>query len=132
VEPEDVVHVLRNVHEAVRPDGLVLEIHPLGIDMPVCAGRRGLGFVDVSEFAVIAEGVDAAVDGLVDDGLLDELARRERHVVERFDTGDEAVEELCRWEDLHAPEELLQQLREAEERPIELVEAVGYRLLRRV
>ena len=41
METEDVVHVLRNVQQAVRPGGSVLDTHPLGVDMPVLAGPHG-------------------------------------------------------------------------------------------
>jgi len=126
------VHVLRNVHQAVRPGGLVLEIHPLGIDIPIRAGSRGLGFIEASDFAVVVEGVDAAVDALVAEGTLEDCETRKRHIVERFDTADEAVEELSTWDDLRPSDDLLDQVRTAEERPIDLVETIGYRLLRRV
>ena len=126
------MHVLRNVHQSVRPAGRMLDIHPLGIDMPVLAGGCGLGFVDASEFAAVVDGVDAAADAVVAEGLFEELESRERHIVERFDTPDEAVEELSKWEDLHPPAELIERVRTAEELPIDVVEAVGYRLFKRV
>jgi hypothetical protein len=131
VETEDVVHVLRNVQRAVRPAGRVLDIHPLGIDMAVLAGPRGLGFVDASEFALVIEAMDEAVDQVVAEGLLEELLTLRRVVVERFDNPAEALEEAMGWTNLRLPTAVQRRLRATEEGPVEFVDTVRYRLFRR-
>jgi hypothetical protein len=130
VETEDVVHVLRNVQQAVRPGGSALDIHPLGIDMAVRAGPRGLGFVDASRFALVIAAMDEAVGEVVSEGLLEELRTVRRTIVERFDDSAEALEEAASWENLRLPAAVGRRLREAEERPVELVDTVRYRLFR--
>ena len=40
------MHVLRNVHRALVAGGRALDVHPVGTDIAVRAGSRGLGFVD--------------------------------------------------------------------------------------
>jgi hypothetical protein len=128
VETEDVVNVLRNVQQAVVLGGRMLDIHPLGLDMPVRAGPRGLGFVDASKFAGVIAAMDEGVDVLRAEGLITELASAARQVVERFDDAAEALEEADSWQNLRLPAAVRRRLREAEERPVELVDTVRYRL----
>lgn len=128
METEDVVHVLRNVQQAVRPGGRVLDIHPLGIDMAVLAGARGLGFIDAIRFALVIEAMDDAVGRLVSERLLEEVRTLRRLVVERFDDAAEALEEASSWENLRLPAAVARRLRDAEERPVDFVDTVRYRL----
>jgi hypothetical protein len=128
VETEDVVNVLRNVHKAVVPGGRMLDIHPLGVDMAVRAGRRGLGFLDTRKFAGVIAAMDAGVDVVRSEGLLEELRTLRRHVVERFDDPTEAFAEADSWENLRMPAAVKRRLREADERPIEFVDTMRYRL----
>jgi hypothetical protein len=128
VETEDVVHVLRNVQQAVAPGGRVLDIHPLGIDMAVRAGQRGLGFVDTRKFARVIEAMNAAVEQVCSEGLLEEQRTVRRLVVERYDDPDEALEEAAEWTNLRLPAGVARRLSQAEERPIEFVDTVRYRL----
>jgi hypothetical protein len=130
VETEDVVNVLRNVQSAVAPGGRVLDMHPLGIDMPVRAGPRGLGFVDAREFADVITAMDEGVAQVESEGLLEHLRATRRHVVERFDDAAEALEEVATWEYLRLPAIVKRRLREAEERPVELIDTVRYRLFK--
>jgi len=125
------VHVLRNVQQAVSPGGRVLDIHPLGIDMAVLAGSRGLGFIDTSEFALVIDAMDEAVEQIVTEGLLEELRTVRRVVVERFDDPAEALEEAAGWENLRLPTEVQRRLRAVEEGPVDFVDTVRYRLFRR-
>jgi hypothetical protein len=130
VETEDVVNVLRNVHRSVVPGGQMLDIHPLGLDMAMRAGPRGIGFVDASKFAGVIAAMDEGVDVLRAEGLITELRTERRHVVERFDDAAEALEEADSWEYLRLPAAVRRRLREADERPVELVDTVRYRLFR--
>ena len=125
------MHVLRNVQQAVSPGGRVLDIHPLGIDMAVLAGSRGLGFIDTSEFALVIDAMDEAVEQIVTEGLLEELRTVRRVVVERFDDTAEALEEAAGWENLRLPTEVQRRLRAVEEGPVDFVDTVRYRLFRR-
>jgi hypothetical protein len=130
VETEDVVHVLRHVQQAVRPGGSVLDIHPLGIDMAVRAGSRGLGFVDASAFALVVEAMNEAVEQVVSEGLLEEQRTLRRSVVERFDDSAEALEEAAGWTNLRLPPAVKRRLCDADQRPVEFVDTVRYRLFR--
>jgi hypothetical protein len=124
------VHVLRNVHGSLREDAFALDIHPLGVDMAVQAGSKGLGFVDVSDFAAVLGRMEQGVATLVREGLLVELRILRRHVVERFDTPEELIEEADGWEHLCLPAAVRRRVAAASGR-MELVDTVLYRLFRR-
>ena len=125
------MHVLRRVHRAVRPGGLVLDVHPLGLDFAVRAGRCGLGFVDTSRFAAVLDAMNEGLEQTVAEGLFEQLTTRRRLVAERFDSGAEALEEADSWENLRLPAAVRRRLRETDETPVEFVDTVRYRLLRR-
>jgi hypothetical protein len=124
------VHVLRQVHEALRSDGLVLDIHPLGADFAVRAGERGLGFVDTSRFVRVLAAMEEGVQQVLTEGLFAGVQTLRRHVSERFDSAAEILEEADSWEHLRLPAAVRRRLRETEESPIELIDTITYRLLR--
>jgi hypothetical protein len=126
------VHVLRRVHRALRPKGLLLDVHPLGLEFAVRAGRRGLGFVDTRKFAAIVEAMNDALDETVTEGLFEELKTLRRHVAERFDDAAEALEEADSWENLRLPAAVRRRLRQTDETPVEFIDTVRYRLLRKL
>lgn len=123
------MNVLCNVHQAVAPGGHLLDIHPLGIDMAVRAGPRGLGFVDARKFAQVVAAMNEGVAEVESAGLIEHLRTTRRLVVERFDDPGEAIEEADGWTNLRMPAAVRRRLRAADERPIELVDTVRYRLL---
>jgi hypothetical protein len=125
------VHVLRRVHRALRPKGLLLDVHPLGLEFAVRAGRRGLGFVDTRKFAAILEAMNEGVEQTVSEGLFEELKTLRRHVAERFDDAAEALEEADSWENLRLPAAVRRRLRQTDETPVEFIDTIRYRLLRK-
>ena len=122
------MHVLRNVQQAIAPGGAVLDVHPLGIDMAVRAGERGLGFIDTRKFAEVVAAMNDGVARVEREGLLEYVRERRRHVVERFDDPAEALEEADNWTNLRLPAAVRRRLRETGERPIEFVDTVRYRV----
>ena len=125
------MYVLRQVHRALVPRGLVLDIHPLGCDFPVLAGGQGIGFVDTRKFRVVLEAMNDCVQQSVSDGLFAELRSLRRHVVERFDTAADALEEADSWDNLRLPAAVRRRLRGTDATPIEFIDTVRYRLFRR-
>jgi hypothetical protein len=123
------VHVLRQVHRALKPRGLLLDVHPLGDDFPILAGGRGIGFVDTRKFRGILEAMDEGVQQVVSEDLFKELGTLRRHVVERYNTVLEALEEADSWENLRLPAPVRRRLQEAEATPIEFIDTVRYALL---
>ena len=125
------MHVLRKVHGALRRDGLLLDIHPLGADFAVRAGERGLGFVDTRRFERVLAAMDASVREVLEEGKFAEVRSLRRHVTERFDTAAEVLEEADGWEHLRLPAAVRRRLRATEASPVELIDTIAYRLLRR-
>ena len=126
------MHVLRRVHGALRPKGLLLDVHPLGLEFAVRAGRRGLGFVDTRKFAAIVEAMNDGLEQTVSEGLFEEVRTLRRHVAERFDDAAEALEEADSWENLRLPAAVRRRLRQTDETPVEFVDTVRYRLMRKL
>jgi hypothetical protein len=124
------VHVLRNVHGALREDGLLLDIHPLGADFAVRAGDRGIGFVDTRRFAGVLAAMEEGVRQVLEERLFAEVRTLRRHVVERFDTAAEALEEADEWEYLRLPAPVRRRLRKTPDSPVELIDTITYRLFR--
>jgi hypothetical protein len=125
------VYVLRQVHGALVPGGLLLDVHPLGDDFPVLAGERGIGFVDTRKFRGILEAMDECVELTVAEGLFEDLRELRRHVVERYDNATEALEEADSWENLRLPAAVRRRLQETDATPVEFIDTVRYRLLGR-
>ncbi len=123
------MHVLHQVHRALKPRGLLLDVHPLGDDFPILAGGRGIGFVDTRKFRGILEAMNEGVQQVVSENLFKELGTLRRHVVERYDTVLEALEEADSWENLRLPAPVRRRLQQAEATPIEFIDTVRYRLL---
>jgi hypothetical protein len=123
------VYVLRQIHRALKPSGLLLDIHPLGHEFPVLAGERGVGFVDTRKFRDILETMNECVRQVVSEGLFKELRTLRRHVVERYDTALEALGEADSWVNLWLPAPVRRRLQETEATPIEFIDTVRYRLM---
>jgi hypothetical protein len=111
------------------PSGLLLDVHPLGDEFPVLAGERGIGFVDTRKFRAILEAMNECVRQVVSENLFKELGTLRRHVVQRYDTDLEALEEADSWDNLRLPAPVRRRLQETNATPIEFIDTVRYRLL---
>lgn len=125
------MYVLRQIHRALKPRGLLLDVHPLGDEFPVLAGGRGIGFVETRKFRAILEAMNECVEQAVAEGLFEELRELRRHVAERFDNATEALEEADGWENLRLPRAVRRRMQETDATPIEFIDTVRYRLLRK-
>jgi hypothetical protein len=125
------VYVLRQVHQGLAARGLLLDIHPLGDDFAVLAAERGIGFVDTSKFRTILEAMNECVEQTLADGLFTELRTVRRHVVERYDTAAEALEDADSWENLRLPPAVRRRLEKTEATPVEFIDTVCYTLFAR-
>ena len=95
--------------------------------MAIPWGSRGLGFIDASEFALVIEAMDEAVDQVVTEGLLEELRTVRRVVVERFDDPAEAVVDYLQGRDGGGPNTGMPDhvgIREVQDDEIELVHSL--------
>jgi len=73
--------------------------------------------------------MNEGVQQVVSENLFKELGTLRRHVVERYDTVLEALEEADSWENLRLPAPVRRRLQKTEATPIEFIDTVRYRLL---
>jgi hypothetical protein len=130
VEPEDVVHVLRNVDDALKPRGWLLEIHPTADDPPIRASGRGVGFIDARRFQPVVATTNAAVDALVGESSFDDVRRVERDVEEVYGDGEELIGTGDDWTNLRLSAATRRRIRAAEP-PLQVLWRVDFRLLRK-
>jgi hypothetical protein len=75
--------------------------------------------------------MNEGVERTLSDGLFEEVRTLRRHVAERFDDAAEALEEADSWENLRLPAAVRRRLRQTDETPVEFIDTVRYRLLRK-
>jgi hypothetical protein len=95
VEPEDVVHVLGNMVEAVKPGGLVLDLQVIRPNPTVEVDGRVVCEIDGERLFRTADAATAAVDALVDAGRLVEQAVDDHDVRKHYTSGPELVEDFA-------------------------------------
>jgi hypothetical protein len=130
VEPEDVVHVLRNVEQSLKPRGWLLDVHPTADDPPIRAAGRGVGFVDSRRFQPVVATTNAAVDALVGDGAFEDVRRVEREIEELYTEADELIGTGEDWVNLRLSAATRRRIRAAEP-PFQVLWHVDFRLLRK-
>lgn len=87
MEPEDVVHVLRRLREALVPEGIVLDLQVIRPHPLVEVGGTILCEIDGSSLFVGADAARAAVDLLVAEQLLEEEAVDDHDVRKHYVDG---------------------------------------------
>jgi hypothetical protein len=73
--------------------------------------------------------MNLSLEQTVRKGLFEEVRSIRRHVVERYDSAAEALEEADSWDNLRMPSSVRQRLRETDAEPIEFIDTIRYRLL---
>jgi len=94
VEPEDVVHVLRNMVTAVKPGGLVLDLQVIRPDPRVELNGRVVCEIDGQPLFRLADAAAEAVDAAVADGRLREEAVDDHDVRKHYRTGADLVDDF--------------------------------------
>lgn len=127
---ESVVHALHQIHAALVPGGLVLDMQPVAPRPPVEADGKRLGSLDMREWRrltidPVAELVDDAIAG----GLFGEQGERRYEVLETFDDGKELVATVREWTGTKISRSLAA-LVERSAPPLKIREGVRLRLLR--
>jgi hypothetical protein len=120
------VHALRKVHEALVPEGVLLDMHPIPPSTRAEVDGRSLGEFDDTEFMDIVRVTEAP---LVEGDLFALEAELEFDWLERFESAEELLEDVGLWEGCRIPETLAANIREAEP-PIDIWERVVLRRYR--
>jgi hypothetical protein len=123
------VHALRKVHEALVPDGILLDMHPIPPSTRVEVDGRSLGDLDDAEFMETVAQTEAALDETVAEGLFVFETELEFDWLERFDSGEELIEDVESWGDVRIPTRVAARILSAEP-PIDLWERVVLRRFR--
>jgi hypothetical protein len=95
VEPEDVVHVLSNMVEAVKPGGAVLDLQVIRPNPVVESDARVLCEIDGESLLRKADAAAQAVDSLVRAGRLVEERVDDHDVRKHYRTGPDLVEDFA-------------------------------------
>jgi hypothetical protein len=95
VEPEDVVHVLRNMVDAVEPGGLVLDLQVIRPNPVVEAGGVTLCEIDGEPLFALADAATAAVDAAVAAGRLVEEAVDDHDVRKHYRDGADLIDDFA-------------------------------------
>jgi hypothetical protein len=89
------VHVLRNMVEAVKPGGLVLDLQVIRPNPTVEVDGRVVCEIDGEPLFRTADAATAAIDALVLDGRLIEQAVDDHDVRKHYANGAELVEDFA-------------------------------------
>ncbi|MEX2102791.1 MAG: hypothetical protein WD805_02415 [Gaiellaceae bacterium] len=120
------MNALRNIHTALVPGGMLVDIHPIPPAEQAEAEGRVLGRIDEREFFGIVGSSEQALESC---GVFELEAGVEHDVVERFDTVEEFFEIVGEREGTRIPARLASRVR-ASSPPIDLRERVAFRRLR--
>ena len=120
------MNALRNIHTALVPGGMLVDIHPIPPAEQAEADGRVLGRIDEREFFGIVRSSEHALESC---GVFELEAGVEHDVVERFDTVEEFFEIVGEREGTRIPARLASRVRAAAP-PIDLRENVVFRRFR--
>jgi hypothetical protein len=123
------VNALRKIHEALVPEGALLDMHPIPPSTRAEVAGRSLGEFDDTEFMDTVAQTEAGLDRTVAEGLFAFETELEFDWLERFDSGEELIDDVESWGDVRIPKDLAARIRSAEP-PIDLWERVVLRRFR--
>jgi SAM-dependent methyltransferase len=120
------VHALRQIHRALVPGGILLDMHPIRPATRAEIGGVSLGDFDDAEFFEI---VDATEKPLAETDLFALEDEVEFEYLERYDDAEELLEDVEGWEGCLTPADLAERIRRAEP-PVDIWERVVLRRFR--
>jgi hypothetical protein len=94
VDPEDVVHVLRSMVDAVEPGGHVLDLQVIRPNPVVEAGGKKVCEIDGEPLFVMADAATAAVDAAIAAGRLVEEAEDDHDVRKHYPNGADFIDDF--------------------------------------
>jgi len=118
------VHALRQIHQALVPGGVLLDMHPVPPSTRAEARGESLGEFDDAEFMELVAAGEAKIE---DSGLFTRESELEFDYLERYDDPVQLLEDIKEgWEGCRIPAELEQRILEADE-PVDIWEHVVLR-----
>jgi SAM-dependent methyltransferase len=122
------VHALRQIHRALVPGGLLVDMHPVPPSTRVLVRGESLGELDDAKFWATVAATEAPLWETDLFSLEEEL---EFDWLERFDSAEELLEDVSSWEGCRIPPKVAERVRGAEP-PIDIWERVVLRRFRAV
>jgi len=121
------VHALRQIHQAVVPGGVLLDLHPIPPSTRAEVDGRSLGEFDDAEFMQIVANAEAEIER---SGLFERESEVEFDYLERYDDPRQLLEDIKEgWEGCRIPSELEARILEADG-PVDIWERVVLRHFR--
>ena len=121
------MHALRQIHQALVPGGILLDMHPIPPSTRAEVRGRSLGEFDDSEFMEIVANAEADLERT---GLYTRESEVEYDYLERYDDPAEMLEEIREdWETCRVPPDLEKRILEADG-PVDIWERVVLRRFR--
>ena len=121
------MHALRQIHQALVPGGVLLDMHPVPPSTRAEARGESLGEFDDAEFMELVAAGEAKIE---DSGLFTRESELEFDYLERYDDPVQLLEDIKEgWEGCRIPAELEQRILEADE-PVDIWEHVVLRRFR--
>jgi SAM-dependent methyltransferase len=118
------VHALRQIHQALVPGGVLLDMHPVPPSTRAEVQGRSLGEFDDAEFMQLVANAEAEIDR---GGLFARESEVEFDYLERYDDPAQLLEDIREgWEGCRIPAELEKRILEAGE-PVDIWEHVVLR-----
>jgi SAM-dependent methyltransferase len=121
------VHALRQIHQALVPGGILLDMHPVPPSTRAEVQGKSLGEFDDAEFMQIVADAEAEIERT---GLFRGVSEVEFDYLERYDEPGQMLEDIREgWEGCRIPPELEARIREADG-PVDIWERVVLRRFR--
>jgi len=121
------VHALRQVHQALVPGGILLDMHPVPPSTRAEVSGQSLGEFDDAQFMQIVANAEAEIE---DSGLFRRRSEVEFDYLERYDDPAQLLEDVREgWEGCRIPAQLEARILEAHG-PVDIWERVVLRRFR--
>ena len=121
------MHALRQIHQALVPGGVLLDMHPVPPSTRAEVRGENLGEFDDAEFMQIVVNAEAEIERR---GLFTRESEVEFDYLERYDDPAQLLEDIREgWDGCQIPAELEQRILAAEE-PVDIWERVVLRRFR--
>jgi hypothetical protein len=121
------VNALRNLHQALVPEGILLDMHPIPPSTRAEVRGESLGDFDDAEFQDLVKTAEARI---LETGLFEHEAETEFDWLERYDDPAELLADVTDgWDGCRIPPDLEERIRSAEP-PVDIWERVVLRRFR--
>lgn len=123
------MHALRRIHKALVPGGILLDMHPVPPSARAEVGGATLGDFEDAEFFRIIAGTEGELDRTVRKGLFTPETEIQFDWLERYERGEDLLEDVKTWEGCRVPRGVATRIRAADS-PVDVWERVVLRRFR--